>query len=156
MGWNKSVSLLTSLWICKTSQHMLDNFFCFILFLGIGINLLVAYSSQEKKSINQSITSTVVTLTSTSSHLAPGEVCHSVWPSAAGRINYLSWWRLAMEFISEAKQRRRRGHGASLLNYSSSASSVRLLSACRPLCSASSQQGRLSASIQSHIFWAWK
>lgn len=46
-----------------------------------------------------------------------GPLCH-------GRINYLSAGRLSLEFISEAKQRRCRGHGASLLNYSSSASSL--------------------------------
>lgn len=56
----------------------------------------------------------------TCSHVAPREACHFEWPSATGRINYLSWRRLSLEFISEAKQRRCGGHGASLLNYSSS------------------------------------
>lgn len=71
----------------------------------------------------------------------------SLWVAFChGRINYLSRRRLSVEFISEAKQRRCWGHGASLLNYSSSASSFRLLSACCLLCSARSQQGQLSVS----------
>lgn len=73
----------------------------------------------------------------------PVALCHR-------RINYLSGRRLSEEFISQERQRCR-GHGASLLNYSSSAPSFGLLAGCRPFCSANLQQGHLSASIPSLI-----
>lgn len=73
----------------------------------------------------------------------PVALCHR-------RINYLSGQRLSEEFISQERQRCR-GHGASLLNYSSSAPSFGLLAGCRPFCSANLQQGHLSASIPSLI-----
>lgn len=83
-----------------------------------------------------------------------GPLCH-------GRINYLSVGRLSLEFISEGKKQRRcRGHGASLLNYSSSPSSLfRLLPPvarfvlppfnkgnCRPLCPLTRPLSRLGSS----------
>lgn len=58
--------------------------------------------------------------------------------------------QLSKESVSQGRQRYQ-GHGASLVNDSSSAPSFGLLAGWRPFCSANLQQGRQSASIPSLI-----